>query len=71
VRSGALLAVTPDYRWVGSQLAVQTRRVCAGESPGRIPVVPLRHTRIAFNYVAARALALPQAPPLVNLTVVP
>ena len=71
VRAGALAAVTPDYRWVGGQLAAVARRIRAGQTPGSIPVVPLKRTHIAYNEVTARALALPPAPPLVNLTVVP
>ena len=71
VRAGALVAVTPDYRWVGGQLAAVARRIRSGQSPGSVPVVSLKRTRIAFNVVTAKALALPPAPPLDNLTVVP
>jgi putative ABC transport system substrate-binding protein len=71
VRAGALTAVTPDYRWVGAEAAQLAHRIRAGERPSRLPVVPLKHTRVVFNPAVAQALALPPPPPLVNLAVVP
>jgi len=70
VRAGALAAVTPDYRWVGGELARLAHRARTS-GPTRVPVVPLERTRIAFNPAVAQTLALPSPPPLANLWVVP
>jgi putative ABC transport system substrate-binding protein len=56
VRAGALVAVFPDYEWVGARAADGVRRIQAGERAGDIPVVPLRQTRVILNQSTARAL---------------
>jgi len=59
VRAGALVAVSPDYAWMGSQAAELVRRILSGERAGDIGVVPLRRTRVVVNAAAARALGCP------------
>jgi putative ABC transport system substrate-binding protein len=56
VRSGALVAVSPDYAWMGAQAAEVVRRVQNGERAGDIGVVPLRRTHVVLNPATARAL---------------
>ena len=56
VRSGALLAVAPDYAWMGAQAAGVVRRIQSGERAGDIGVLPLRRTRVVLNPATARAL---------------
>jgi putative tryptophan/tyrosine transport system substrate-binding protein len=56
VRSGALVAVSLDYAWMGSQAAGIVRRIQNGERAGDIGVMPLRRTRVVLNPATARAL---------------
>ena len=56
VRAGALMAVSPDYAWVGARAAEEVRRIQTGERAGDIPVAPLRRTRVILNASAAHAL---------------
>ena len=56
VRSGALVAVSLDYAWMGTQAAGIVRRVRSGERAGDIGVLPLRRTHAVFNPATARAL---------------
>jgi putative tryptophan/tyrosine transport system substrate-binding protein len=56
VRSGALVAVSLDYAWMGAQAAGVVRRIRSGERAGDIGVLPLRHTRTVLNSATARAL---------------
>jgi putative tryptophan/tyrosine transport system substrate-binding protein len=56
VRSGALVAVSPDYSWTGAQAAGVVRRIQSGERAGDIGVLPLRRTRMVLNPATARAL---------------
>ena len=56
VRSGALVAVSLDYSWMGAQAAGIVRRIRSGERAGDIGVVPLRLTRVVVNPATARAL---------------
>ena len=56
VRVGALLAVSPDYNWVGGRVADAVRRIQAGERAGDIPVRPLKQTRMIVNLATSRAL---------------
>ena len=56
VRAGALVALCPDYAWVGARSAEAVRRIQAGERAGDIPVVPLQRTRMVLNLATARAL---------------
>ena len=56
VRSGALVATSPDYAWMGAQAAGIARRIRSGERAGDIAVLPLRRTRVVFNPATARAL---------------
>ncbi len=56
VRSGALVAMTPDYAWIGSQAAELVRRIEGGERAGDIAVVPLRRAHPVVNAATARAL---------------
>lgn len=64
VRAGALVAVAPDYAWMGAQAAEVVRRIRSGERAGDIDVVPLKRTHVVLNSATARALgrALPPAP---------
>lgn len=56
VRAGALLAVSPDYAWMGARAAEAVRRIQSGDRAGDIAVTPLRRTRIILNQATARAL---------------
>jgi len=56
VRSGALVAASPDYAWMGAQAAGLVRRIQNGERAGDIGVLPLRRTRVVLNPATARAL---------------
>ncbi|HEY2956572.1 MAG TPA: ABC transporter substrate binding protein [Candidatus Eisenbacteria bacterium] len=56
VRAGALVAVCPDYVWIGARAADQVRRIQAGERAGDVPVAALRRTRLVLNLATARAL---------------
>jgi ABC-type uncharacterized transport system substrate-binding protein len=56
VRSGALVAVAPDYAWMGTQAAEVVRRIRSGERAGDIGVVPLKRTHVVLNLATARAL---------------
>jgi putative ABC transport system substrate-binding protein len=56
VRSGALVAASPDYAWMGTQAAGVVRRIRNGERAGDIAVLPLRRTRVVVNPATARAL---------------
>jgi putative ABC transport system substrate-binding protein len=56
VRSGALVAVSPDYGWMGAQVAILVRRIQGGERAGDIAVLPLRRTHVVVNSATARAL---------------
>lgn len=56
VRSGALVAASPDYAWMGAQVAGIVRRIQSGERAGDIGVLPLRRTRVVLNPATARAL---------------
>jgi putative tryptophan/tyrosine transport system substrate-binding protein len=56
VRSGALVAASPDYAWMGTQVAGIVRRIQNGERAGDIGVLPLRQTRAVLNPATARAL---------------
>jgi len=56
VRSGALVAASPDYAWMGAQAAGLVRRIRSGERAGDIGVLPLRRTRMVLNPATARAL---------------
>jgi len=56
VRSGALVAVAPDYAWVGSQAAEVVRRIQNGERAGDIGVLPLKRTRVVVNPATSKAL---------------
>ena len=56
VRSGALVAASPDYAWMGAQAAGVVRRIQNGERAGDIGVLPLRRTRVVVNPATARAL---------------
>ena len=56
VRSGALVAASPDYAWMGAQAAAVVRRIQDGERAGDIGVLPLRRTRVVLNSATARAL---------------
>ena len=56
VRSGALVAASPDYAWMGAQAAGIVRRIRNGERAGDISVLPLRRTRVVLNSATARAL---------------
>ena len=56
VRSGALVAVSPDYAWMGAQAARVVRRIQSGERAGDIGVLPLRRTHVVLNSATARAL---------------
>jgi putative tryptophan/tyrosine transport system substrate-binding protein len=56
VHAGALVAVAPDYQWIGSQAAELVRRIEGGERPGDIGVVPLRRAHAVLNAAAARGL---------------
>ncbi|MBI5710584.1 MAG: hypothetical protein HZC42_09825 [Candidatus Eisenbacteria bacterium] len=56
VRAGALLAVSPDYGWMGASAAEAVRRIQSGDRAGDIAVAPLRRTRVILNQATARAL---------------
>ena len=56
VRSGALVAASPDYARMGAQAAGIVRRIRNGERAGDIGVLPLRRTRVVLNPATARAL---------------
>lgn len=56
VRSGALVAASPDYAWMGAQVAGIVGRIQNGERAGDIGVLPLRRTRVVLNSATARAL---------------
>jgi putative tryptophan/tyrosine transport system substrate-binding protein len=56
VRSGALVAASPDYAWMGAQAAGMVRRIQNGERAGDIGVLPLRRTHVVLNSATARAL---------------
>ena len=56
VRAGALVAMCPDYTWIGSRAAEAVRRIQAGERAGDIPVASLKRTRMVLNLATARAL---------------
>ncbi len=56
VRSGALVAVAPDYAWVGAQAAEVVRRIQNGERAGDIGVLPLKRTRVVVNPATSKAL---------------
>jgi putative tryptophan/tyrosine transport system substrate-binding protein len=56
VRSGALVAVSLDYSWMGAQAAGIVRRIRSGERAGDIGVLPLRLTHVVVNPATARAL---------------
>ncbi len=59
VRSGALVAASPDYTWMGAQAAGIVRRIRSGERAGDIGVLPLRRTHVVLNAATARALGCP------------
>ena len=63
VRSGAFVSASPDYAWMGAQVAGIVRRIQNGERAGDIGVLPLRQTRVVLNPATARALgcAVPSA----------
>lgn len=56
VRSGALVAASPDYAWMGTQAAGVVHRIQNGERAGDIGVLPLLRTRVVLNSATARAL---------------
>jgi putative ABC transport system substrate-binding protein len=56
VRSGALVAASPDYAWMGTQAAGIVHRIQGGERAGDIGVLPLRRTHVVLNPATARAL---------------
>jgi putative tryptophan/tyrosine transport system substrate-binding protein len=56
VRSGAFVAASPDYAWMGAQVAGIVRRIQNGERAGDIGVLLLRQTRVVLNSSTARAL---------------
>ena len=56
VHAGALIAVAPDYAWVGGRAADLVRRIKDGARPGDLPPVPLARTRVVVNPATARAL---------------
>jgi putative ABC transport system substrate-binding protein len=56
VRAGALVAVAPDYAWMGAQASELVRRIEGGERAGDIAVVPLKRTHVVVNPATARAL---------------
>jgi len=56
VRAGALVAVCPDYSWVGARAADAVRRIQAGERAGDVPVATLKRMRLVLNLATARAL---------------
>lgn len=56
VRAGALVAVSPDFAWVGGRAADAVRRIQAGERAGDIPVTPLKRSRVVVNGATARAI---------------
>ncbi len=56
VRSGALVAVAPDYAWAGAQAAEVVRRIQNGERAGDIGVLPLKRTRVVVNPATSKAL---------------
>jgi putative ABC transport system substrate-binding protein len=58
VRSGALVAVCPDFTRAGERIAETVRRIEAGERAGDIPVQRLDRTRLVVNQATARALGL-------------
>jgi putative tryptophan/tyrosine transport system substrate-binding protein len=70
VRSGALVAATPDYTWMGAQVAGIVRRIENGERAGDIGVQPLRRTRVVFNPATAHALGCVVPPATDGQTVV-
>jgi putative ABC transport system substrate-binding protein len=58
VRSGALVAVCPDFARTGERIAETVRRIEAGERAGDIPMQRLDRTRLVVNQATARALGL-------------
>ncbi len=56
VRAGALMAVSPDYAWVGARVADAVRRIQSGERAGDIPVAALHRTRLILNASTSHAL---------------
>ena len=56
VRAGALLAVSPDYGWMGTRAAEAVRRIQSGDRAGDIAIAPLKRTHIILNQATARAL---------------
>jgi putative ABC transport system substrate-binding protein len=61
-RTGALAAVTVDYRDVGRQTAELVRRVVRQGSANRIPVARPRKTGVIVNVRTARRLGIPLDP---------
>ena len=58
VRSGALVAVSPDYSWMGARAADLVRRIQGGERAGDIAVVPLQRMHVVLNPGTAQVLGL-------------
>jgi putative ABC transport system substrate-binding protein len=71
VRSGALLAVSPDYDWLGARTAEIVRRIRNGERAGDIGVLPLQRTHVVFNPATAHALGLATPASLVGTESMP
>ena len=62
VHAGALVAVAPDYAWVGGRAADLVRRITNGDRAGDLPPAPLERTRVVVNAATARALGRDPAP---------
>jgi len=58
VRAGALVAVAPDYEWIGARVAELVARIESGERAGDLAVVPLKRTRVVVNPATAHLLGL-------------
>jgi putative tryptophan/tyrosine transport system substrate-binding protein len=59
VRAGALVAVSPDYDWVGTRVAEAVRRILTGDRASDVPVLALRRTHTVVNPTTARSLGCP------------
>jgi ABC-type uncharacterized transport system substrate-binding protein len=55
---GAAVVVTRDSYDGGHEAGLMAARIMRGESPARIPILPLTKTRIIINLQAARAMGL-------------
>jgi putative ABC transport system substrate-binding protein len=67
-RSGALLAVVPDYSLTGSQAAQLGRRILEGDSPAELPRLQPEGARVLINRAVLESLDLEIDPMLLDFT---